>query len=112
MKELRTHIVFKSFTFLLAVTLLLPATIKFAHIFSHHKHEVCLGESTTHLHKVDVDCAFYKFKLSNSYTFSLYSIELFSVEEPTLKIESHYTFLSEYQSRHTALRGPPTTLIL
>ncbi|MBJ6367624.1 hypothetical protein JF259_05945 [Snuella sp. CAU 1569] len=104
--------VFKTLTFLLAAALLFPAAIKFAHIFSHHEHEVCLGESTTHLHKLDVDCAFYKFKLSNTYTFSLFSVELFSVEEPTSKIESYYTFLSEYQSSHTSLRGPPSKLIL
>lgn len=110
MNVIKEHIVFKIVMVLLAVSLLLPTAYKFAHIFTNHKHDICLGEKSTHLHEINTDCDFYKFKLSNSYTITFLNFDLLSFEEDTLQITSQYQFLSEFQRLHTALRGPPTLI--
>ena len=108
MKNLKDHILFKTLALLLVVTLLIPSVTKFAHLFAHHKHDICLGEKTTHLHEINNDCDFYKFKLATVYTFTLFNFEFFSVQENYFEIVSQYQFLSEFQQLHTALRGPPS----
>lgn len=110
MNNLKQHIVFKTITILLTVSLLVPTAYKFAHIFAHHKHDICKGEKSTHLHEVNTDCDFYKFKLNNSYTFSFYNLDLFSFEEQPIQIISQYQFLSKFQRLQTALRGPPALI--
>uniref|UniRef100_UPI0040480717 hypothetical protein n=1 Tax=Mariniflexile sp. TaxID=1979402 RepID=UPI0040480717 len=107
MNNLKEHIAFKTVTLFLAVSLLLPTGVKFTHIFAHHKHDICKGEKATHLHKINADCDFYKFKLSHSYTIAFFNVELFSPQEKALKIVSQYQFLSEFQRLQTVLRGPP-----
>ena len=110
MDHLKKHIIFKTITVLLTVSLLVPTAVKFTHLFAHHKHDICLGESSTHLHEINTDCNFYKFKLSNSYTFTFFNIELISPEEITLEIVSQYQFLTEFQRLQTSLRGPPSLI--
>lgn len=107
MHNVKTHILFKTITFVLAITLLLPYGAKFAHIFAHHKHDICKGEKATHLHELNTDCDFYKFKISNPFTFTFFNFELISSQEPSLEIVSQYQFLSKFQRLQTALRGPP-----
>ena len=107
MNNIKEHIAFKAITFFLAILLLVPSAVKFTHIFSHHKHDICKGEKATHLHEINTDCDYYKFKLINSYTLTFYHVELFSPKEKLLKIDSQYQFLSEFQRLQTALRGPP-----
>ena len=108
MNKLKEHIVFKTLTLLLVATLLVPSAVKFVHTFTHHKHEVCLAGKTTHLHKLDVDCDFYKFKLNKSFTLYNHFVKLFSTQEKPLEIVSQYRFLSKYQHLHYSLRGPPS----
>ncbi|MEN3324546.1 hypothetical protein VP395_12465 [Mariniflexile soesokkakense] len=107
MQEVKEHITFKIITLMLAFLLLVPAGAKFAHIFAHHKHDICKGEKSTHLHEINTDCDFYKFKLSTSYTITFFNVELISPKESTLEIVSQYQFLSRFQRLQTALRGPP-----
>ncbi len=95
---------------LLVAALLLPASVKMAHIFQHHKHEACNGDSTTHLHKVDLECDFQKFQIHNHFTFSDSHFQLFSLTKTSEKHLSFYQFLSKYQRLHFSLRGPPALI--
>ena len=103
----KEHIVFKVLTFLLVFTLLIPSAVKLAHVFEHHEHEVCVGNETTHIHKVDLDCEFQKFQLNNSFTLNDITFEIFKHSENSKAVLSNYNFLSKYQRLHFSLRGPP-----
>jgi len=107
MQKLKQHIVFKILTVSLALTLLTPTFVKFNHIFTHHKHDICLGEKSTHLHELNIDCDLLKFKSNNIYTFICYNFSLFVPKETPAEIVSQYQFISEYQRLQTSLRGPP-----
>ena len=107
MQKFKQHIAFKILAFSLALTLLTPTFVKFNHIFAHHKHDICLGEKSTHLHTLNIDCDFYKFHLNSVYTFSYFEFQLFIPKEQTLSIVSQYQFISKYQRLQVALRGPP-----
>jgi hypothetical protein len=106
----KQHITFKIFALALVLILLVPTFVKFNHIFAHHKHDICQGEKSTHLHELNTDCDFYKFNLNHVYTFTCYEFNLFIPKEQTLGILSQYQFLSKYQSLHIALRGPPALI--
>jgi hypothetical protein len=95
--------------FIIAV-LLVPSVVKFTHVFTHHKHEVCEGGDTTHIHKVDLDCEFHKFQLNNNFTFNNSYSELFSPQVNSLKTVSQYRFLSKYLRLPFSLRGPPSLI--
>lgn len=107
MIKLKEHITFKLFALLTVALLLTPTAIKFAHIFNHHTHKVCLGEASTHIHQVDLDCDFFKFKTNKNFTFTTFPLNLLTEKEQQLEIVSQYLFLSEYQRLHISLRGPP-----
>ena len=85
-----------------------PAAFKLAHVFEHHKHEICTGEDSTHIHQVDLDCEFHKFQLNTNFNISNAVFELFQIKKETSQIQSQYTFLSKYQQLHFSLRGPPS----
>lgn len=109
---LREHIIFKILTLTLVLSLFVPSIVKFTHIFTHahHKHEVCSGKKTTHLHELDSDCDFYSFKLNNNFTVSFSSIDLFSRKKKKKEIVPQYQFLSKFQHLHFSLRGPPSLI--
>ena len=107
MNNLKQHIVYRVLALLLIVAITIPSVVKLAHIFENHKHQVCTGESTTHIHSIDVSCEFYKFKLNNAFSFTFNSLELFSVENNHSIIVSKYNFISDYQRLPFSLRGPP-----
>lgn len=108
MNFIKEHIVFKLLTVLLVITLLVPATVKLAHVFEHHEHEVCLGGNTTHIHKVDLDCEFQKFNLNNTlYLFSFQFDELTEIPSDSRTYNETYTFLNNHRSLSFSLRGPP-----
>lgn len=107
MNLLRQHIIFKVFTLFLVLTLLLPSTVKFMHIFEHHKHEICYGESDAHFHTLDIDCEFYMFKLNVPFTIPEQITHIIAFIEIKQFITTHYSFLSDYQRLHFSLRGPP-----
>ena len=107
MHKIREHIVIKILTLALGTLLLLPTATKFAHIFAHHKHDICKGEKTTHLHEINIDCDFYKFKIATPFTLSQLIFEVFTPKKQFLEISSQYCFISKFQRLQTALRGPP-----
>tara|TARA_R110001583_G_scaffold191529_2_gene356744 strand:- start:2757 stop:3092 length:336 start_codon:yes stop_codon:yes gene_type:complete len=111
MHFLRAHIICKIFAITLALTLLLPSAVKFTHVFNHYKHEVCLGKTTTHLHKLDLDCKFYQFKFSGNFILNFYDFNVLSPDEKQLEIVSRYSFVNSYQQQHFTLRGPPPSLV-
>lgn len=103
----KEHIVFKLLAFLLVLMVCVPSVIKLAHVFEHHKHEVCKGGETTHIHKVDLDCEFQKFNLTTNYLFTLHHTTFF---EATLNSKLQfltYKFLNNHQRLSFSLRGPP-----
>lgn len=107
MNKIKQHIAFRMATLVLVLAFLLPSAVKFSHVFKHHQHEVCNGEITTHLHTSDVDCDFYKFKLSTPFTIPTLDFDFVSIEDNHQIKTSHYSFLSEFQRLHFSLRGPP-----
>ena len=107
MNALKSHIISKIAVRVIAVLLLLPSAVKFTHAFNHSKHQVCLGEKSTHLHKVDLDCKFYDFQLSHNYFLSDSNFNLFVPPKVCIESTSEYVFLSIYQQLHFSLRGPP-----
>ena len=103
----KEHIVFKILTILLVVTLLVPSTVKLAHVFEHHKHEVCEGGDNTHIHKVDLDCEFQKFNTTHHYQLSLKFDKLFQILSYTRIYNLTYKFLNNHRPLSFSLRGPP-----
>jgi len=106
--NLKQHIIFKLATLIIVVSILVPTAVKFAHVFSHHKHQVCKEGNKTHIHKVDLDCEFHKFQLNKNFTFNKLAFTLFSPQEKPIEIVSQYQFISEYQHLQFSLRGPPS----
>jgi len=89
------------------LTLLLPTAVKAVHMFEHHKHVVCNGSTSTHFHKVDLDCEFQKFQLKQPFTISYLHIDLFIPLDIPVKNVSKYFYIDEYQRLPFSLRGPP-----
>ena len=110
MSAIKKHIVFRIFTILLVASLLVPTLVKLTHFFEHHKHVICKGETSTHIHKVDLDCDFHKFQLNKNFTLNNSNLKLFLPQEKTLEIVSQYSYLSKYQRLHFSLRGPPALI--
>lgn len=107
MNNYKHHIAYRLATLFVLVCLILPTVVKFSHVLSHHEHEVCLGENQSHFHEIDMDCEFFKFKLSNSYYFVLETYE-FNENIVSNKLQTKYhTYLKSHQQLSTYLRGPP-----
>ena len=92
---------------LLPLLILLPTIVKLNHVFETHKHEVCKGKSNSHLHALDLDCEFYKFKLNKTYYSHLTYFELANNKILTQKIEYVNTVNSNNTHLTYFLRGPP-----
>tara|TARA_R110002049_G_scaffold38978_2_gene120348 strand:+ start:5837 stop:6169 length:333 start_codon:yes stop_codon:yes gene_type:complete len=103
----KTHIIFKTIALSLALIVLAPVAVKFAHVFTHHNHKVCQDNSTTHFHQIDFDCNFYKFKLNNHTPLVFQNYDFFIPKAAHAEIISYYFFLNKYQQLHYLLRGPP-----
>lgn len=101
------HIAFKFIALVILLAVLLPSAVKFTHVLENHKHEVCTDHSSIHMHEIDVECEFYKFKINPVFSFNF---ELITFKKPQKKqhlITSQYHFISAYQKLGFALRGPP-----
>ncbi len=91
--------VFRVLAIMLVLTVLLPSVLKLTHAFTHHKHEVCDTDNKheTHFHESDLNCDFYKFKLTKTQFFENYQELLYcswrSVPVP-------------WQNVPTRMRGP------
>lgn len=109
MNHIKENIIFKTLTILLVITLIAPSIVKFSHVFTHsnHKHDVCKGLKTTHLHEIDLDCEFYKFQLNNHFLSSFKKDHW--LQTPYYK-QVHfltYKFLNNHRPLSFSLRGPP-----
>jgi len=92
---------------LLVIAVIIPAVVKFAHIFEDHEHTVCTDKTSTHIHGVDLDCEFYKFKLNTSIAIDFNKKDFPSIENNHKIITSQYQFTSDFQRLPFSLRGPP-----
>ena len=107
MTKLKARISFKISLVILIIALLVPSFVKLAHAFETHKHEVCKTPQKSHYHELNLDCEFYKFKLSNAFSveFEDFNITVFN---PFLIVPKYYTsFYNNLQIKQTSLRGPP-----
>jgi len=107
MTESFLHIIKRLSLTLITVTLLLPSIVKFSHVLENHEHTVCIEEHQKHLHEIDLDCEFFKFKLNNNLLVSLEPIITYPAFEPQLLPKEHYIFLIGHQQNTAYLRGPP-----
>ncbi|OMP30655.1 hypothetical protein [Mangrovimonas sp. DI 80] len=106
-RKKQQHIVFKLATAILVVALLLPYITKLTHVFTHHHHEVCNGESQAHLHSLDQDCSFYQFKINNTFVLTSFDFvipKIVPAKETTVGL---YNFKYNHQQLSFSLRGPP-----
>lgn len=107
MNQYKSHIAFKMSALLIVLCLVFPYAVKFSHAFSHHEHEVCLGENQSHFHEIDIECEFYKFKFNPSLFFGLVNYE-FDKTIPINKLSNaYYAYLKSHQQFTSYLRGPP-----
>lgn len=101
--------IFRLLAVVLTLAVLLPSAVKLNHVFNHHQHEVCENDENTktHFHQSDMDCEFYKFKLTKSYYLDLYrSGEIAKIFNHKTEL-SYYLFLRTHQQDTSYLRGPP-----
>ncbi|MCA0132662.1 hypothetical protein [Winogradskyella alexanderae] len=95
---------------LLVLAVLMPSAVKLFHTFNHHEHFVCNEDGknhSTHIHKLDFDCEFYKYKLNNGFYTFLQSHEEFEANDFVKTNLSYYFFLRTHQQDTSYLRGPP-----
>lgn len=93
----------------LSSVIMFPTALKLSHIFSQHEHEICENHhTTTHFHKTDVDCEFYKFNLNNPVIFSSTSFDCVEITYQVKHNFLYYSFLSYYKQLHFELRRPPS----
>lgn len=94
---------------MLTLAVLLPSVLKLSHSLNHHKHQTCDEDTkhTTHFHKTDIDCDFYKFKLSENHFFKYYDY-IEELEIVSLKVVTHY-YISYHNNQQLTrfARGPP-----
>lgn len=101
--------VFKALAILLVLAVLLPSAVKFSHAFNHHTHEVCESDNDfqTHFHESDIDCDFYKFKLTKNQFFVLSEYEKKAEFPFSKQTTEHYISFNNFQQLTRFLRGPP-----
>lgn len=96
----------------LSLSILLPSAVKLSHVFLHHEHEVCENDNNgdTHFHQVDLECEFYKFKLSKSHYYLVYDYD--DNTNNIIVLESLPYYFSTHNHQHLTrhLRGPPSLI--
>lgn len=92
---------------ILTAALLTPSFVKLSHTFQDHKHEICLSPTSNHYHEFDVECEFYKFKITSEFVFVFTQVSFVHDYILSEQISSKYTFQSNYQNLQILLRGPP-----
>ncbi len=92
---------------LLIAAILYPSLLKLSHHFNHSEHYVCDETQTTHFHSLDLDCEFYKFKISKVYYFkNAKFLDLIQQINTTLNYSYNSTYYNN-QQKTQFLRGPP-----
>ena len=107
MHSIKQHTAFRFLTIALLFAILLPSAVKLAHAFQNHHHEVCLGQQKAHLHNLDIECEFYKFKVNNTFTLSDFHLKFIAKQNAYKVITHEYDFSSVHQPLHFSLRAPP-----
>lgn len=103
-------LVIRGLALCLALIVLAPSIVKFTHIFSHHDHELCenADPSQEHFHKVDLDCEFYKFKISSTTLFSVPYFEYIELNKISGVVIAYNSIVKAHVNLTTYLRGPPS----
>jgi len=107
MNKYKESIIFKSLIITLVMTLLVPSFVKLAHAFENHKHEICVKPQKSHFHEYNLDCEFYKFKMSPQTAILVDCYKSSNIKKIGASIISQYQFISNYQQLSFSLRGPP-----
>lgn len=109
MLKLKQHKLIRRCALLLVMFFLLPAVVNFIHSIKHnHKHELCDNFNETHLHKLENDCDFCKFKLNQGHYNLNTNTVLVQIGIPTERIYVSYSYQYNCQQLSFSLRGPPT----
>lgn len=108
MNKKKLHTGFKVIAIVLIMAILLPIGVKLAHHFNHHEHEVCDGYSETHFHSIDLDCEFYKFKLSKELHINLDNFAISENVANSYFIQTLRVLPYTHQHLSFSLRAPPT----
>ncbi|WP_417860991.1 hypothetical protein [Winogradskyella sediminis] len=100
---------FRTLALTLVLAVLCPSVIKLNHVFTHHKHRSCEEDKsiTTHFHEADIDCDFYKFKLTNHLFIFINNDDSLIDEAITTQAVSYYNTLKDYTYFTRSVRGPP-----
>ena len=105
----QTSFLNKTIALLLAISLLHPYEHKFAHLFTHHKDDVCLGIfKKPHFHEVNKTCDFYKFKIAVPQAAPQNSqFDFFIPQKNQVKLVFLYFLTNHHKPLHFSLRAPP-----
>jgi len=97
---------------MLVLAVLMPSVVKLTHAFNHHKHNVCDNDNNhqTHFHASDLDCDFYKFKLTKIQFFKLYAYLTKQETEYFKPSSKYYTSFHNHQQIIRFTRGPPVLM--
>ncbi len=93
--------------FMVIGSLGLPSLTAWTHAFSDHQEPKCTDSTTLHIHKVEGDCAFVKFKPAPQFYFTVAAPRIYYPEPATSPIRTTYRFIPTLKSIHFLLRGPP-----
>jgi hypothetical protein len=97
--------------FLVIACLGLPSLTAWTHAFSDHQDQKCTDSTTLHIHKVEGDCAFLKFKPAPQFYFTITGPRIFYPALAKSPIRTTYRFVPTIKSIHFLLRGPPDQLL-
>ncbi len=103
----RTQLISSITTLLLVLCILAPTALKLSHAIYEHESLQCAEPGAVHVHEIELDCDFQKFKLSTQYYSVPVNFENQAVTVELIKNSDFYTFLNNYQKLPFALRGPP-----
>lgn len=108
MNNLKQHLVYRVSALVLAFAFLLPLAVNFIHNIEHeHQYELCDNPNETHLHKLEKDCDYCKFKLNQNHHSIETNLELVRVVISTAPIYTSYSYQHNYQHVSFSLRAPP-----
>lgn len=103
----RTQLISSITTLLLVLCILAPTAVKLSHAIYEHESLQCTEPGAIHVHEIELDCDFQKFKLSTQYYSILVNFETKILPVELIKNSDFYSFLNNYQKLPFALRGPP-----
>ena len=99
----------KTMAILLVCVFIAPLAFKFIHEVSHeHEIETCENHEKTHLHELENDCDFCKFKLNSDNLFILSSHQNSILGQLVFSTNKKlYSYTHNHQNLSYLLRGPP-----